>query len=187
MNPNPSSLVPCRLLAAASAGLLAQGASAAIYDDVTTDLSSNSASPTPLSFTTYGGVSGRLSDPDTIDALSLTDLLGGSTLNLSANWVDNASVNSFRIQFFNSSGGSLGVSDIAPIDGNGSDNRSITVPGNGIVRIVTGPGSGNLEGGNFTYNLDFSVEAVPEPATTAAGAAVGLAALLELRRRRAAK
>ena len=192
MNP-PNTRAASFLLAAASAGLLSQGNAASNYDDVSAgnDLSNNTGSPTPLSYNSFIGVNpGQLSNAgDSTDALDLTGLLAGSTLNVSATW-NPAPVGpdvDISFNFRNSLGGLIGVAVInSTSQESGSDNRSITVPGDGIVRMLV---TSALENGSWNYTLDFDGVAapVPEPATTAAAAAVGLAALLELRRRRAAK
>jgi hypothetical protein len=179
------------LLAAASAGLLSQGNAATGYDDVSTDLSNNPASPTPLSFNSFSGVNpGQLTvGSDTTDALNLTGLLAGSTLDVFATWTPspaNAPDGDIFFNFRNSAGGSIGVATMNSTSFEiGSGNRNMQVPGDGIVQMLVTAG---LENGGWNYTLSFEGIAapVPEPATTAAAAAAGLAALLELRRRRAA-
>jgi hypothetical protein len=183
---------PALLLAAASAGLLAQSASAANHDDTASDLSNNTASPTSLTFPAITGVvNGSMNGSDTSDALQVLNLLAGSTFFVDANWFPKTPAPSGNITFAfrNSQGDGLipAVGDIVglPVEP-GSDSRSMTVPADGIVEIL---GSYGGESGGWNYNLFFegTQAPVPEPATTAAAAAAALAALMELRRRQHGK
>jgi hypothetical protein len=174
------------LLVAASAGLLAQSASAANYNDATSDL--NDSSPgTPVSFPAITGVTPAQIDPsDNVDVIDVGNLLAGSFFDVFATWTAvEGPNNDIHVLFLDTLDNPLAseLGSTGFLSGNG--NRQMTVPANGIVRIetsMTGEGTG---GWDYTLSFEGSQAPVPEPATTAAAAAAALAALLELRRRRA--
>src|SRR5262245_42904906 len=107
MKPSRALSASGQLLAAASAGLLAQTAAAAIYNDQAFDLSNDPNNPDSLSYPSITGVNGHMmaSEGETVDALDLGNLLAGSSLDVSASWSpDNFPNANFVVSFRDSSG-----------------------------------------------------------------------------------
>ncbi len=171
------------LLAAASAGLLSQTGSVlgANYDDVAVDLPGVPLG-SALNFLTIQGVDGRFTSTPVFeedDYFTVNNLLPGSNFTVNSTWVLTGVAFSFLETFTDSANGVLGS---ATANASGGANPSFAVPGDGTVR---GHLQGSLEGGSIAYTLGFQGTPIPEPGTSVAAAAVGLAALLAARRQRA--
>lgn len=168
------------LLAAASAGLLSQGVSAATYNEPP-DLSDDSGTPTSLPAGTDTVIGAENSPDDFTDHFSIGGLIPGNLMALSGSWTFHTGGGSLIVEILDSSNTTLAnFTDFGTGGEAGSDSANIIVPSDGVLKFGV-----LLEGGSeagFNYNLQ--IASVPEAKTQAAVAMASLAALLHLRRRK---
>lgn len=183
----PSS--PTLLLSVASVGLLSLGARAADRSESSLGDLSNTSPGTGVDYSTYQSVSGSESDSDVADYFELTNLPAGGTFNFTLNYTVSGSIISGDLVVTDSADTPLISNSGLTSSGSYTPGADLTVPTDGILRFgltTTWEGSGN-----FGYSFSFTSTApettnnpVPEASTTAAGAVVGLAALLARRRQK---
>jgi hypothetical protein len=141
------------------------GAEAAIVTEGP-DFSNNFPSPTLLASGTTG-VAGTVTPvTDYSDVVQFGDLAANTVLNYTASFNSSA----VYIDLYNSGGQYIGTAN----NGTGS----LTVPGDGILRLNIGQESSSEEAYSFQFGT-----AVPEPGTLT-GVGLGLAALAAARRKK---
>jgi hypothetical protein len=177
LRPALSSPTANALLAAASAGLLAQSASASTYNEASSDASNSLATPTTLPVGTDKVTARMEATPDIRDYFILQNLVANSTVNLDVDWTFFGGVTTFSM--FMQNVALEGIAQVNPTFANGSQSFQMTVPPDGKILFSAALNEGGAESG-----VNYNITVVPEAGTTAAAAAAALAAMLEIRRRR---